>query len=394
MEKYYDGENVFLKLLYYCNLRKEIYFKRSDVTEYLISSGIFDIPNKQGFDGNLSYFGFDIKNDIDKDRILLLRGNRLNERCLMGSLDIRKIGNRFLVVDDDLEILNEIDRLINNKTDEARAFNDRKRIVSRYGLNECSFRLFGNKKIYSKNNEYFVFPDVVFDCINHVVLYEVVNHENLEVYKPSFIFPLYDTRLIYLDDKIMPCEELGELEKNFYYYTYRADDEMLSEVEIQEMSNEKIIQLINKLEYDLTGKESTKKVLNSIRLNTGALRALAINRDHYRCVLCAIANSKLLICSHIKPWKTGDGRLDINNVLTLCTLHDALFDKGFISFDQDGNMLYSNDEVLRNDSIKSFLEKGNNKLTMDINHKMKQYIRYHYEQIFIKTPTGECNNDR
>jgi hypothetical protein len=231
---------------------------------------------------------------------------------------------------------------------------------------------------------YYIFPDVVIDCINNVILYEVVNHENIDVYKPNYIFPLYDRSFICDDDKIIDCDELGELEKDFYYYIYRPEDEMISEVEIQEMSNERIIRLINKLEYDLSGKESTKKVLNSIRLNTSALRALAINRDHYKCALCNIGNQKLLICSHIKPWKTGDGRLDIDNVLTLCTMHDALFDKGFISFDQDGNMLYSDDDVLENESIKSFLDKGNDKLSLIINKNMKRYLKYHNERIFKK----------
>jgi hypothetical protein len=41
MEKEYDGENVLLKLLYFCNQKKEVYFKRADVTEFLIKSNIY-----------------------------------------------------------------------------------------------------------------------------------------------------------------------------------------------------------------------------------------------------------------------------------------------------------------------------------------------------------------
>jgi hypothetical protein len=93
MEKRYDGGNILLKLLYFCNQKREVYFKRADVTEYLINSKIFEIPNKQGFDGNLSYFGYDIKKDIDNDRILLLRGKYLNDKCLLGKLNITKVEN-------------------------------------------------------------------------------------------------------------------------------------------------------------------------------------------------------------------------------------------------------------------------------------------------------------
>jgi hypothetical protein len=304
MEKLYDGNSVLLKLVYYCNNKREVYFKRSDVTEYLISSNIFDIPNKQGFDGNLSYFGFDIKNDSDGKRILLLRGKRLNEKCLQGLLNIEKVGNYIKVIDDDPDVFFEIDKLIENKTIEAKAFEIRKSIISRYSLIESEERLFGNKKMYRKSDVFYVFPDIVNDCINNILLYEIVSNEKLENYNVQFIFPIYDSLGRYLDDKIISYSELGNIENDFEYFQYRSTDEMFSEYEIQEISNERIIRLINQLEYDLIGKDSTKKVLNNIRLNTSALRALAINRDRYKCALCNIKHPKLLICSHIKPWKT------------------------------------------------------------------------------------------
>ena len=125
MEKIYDGGTVLLKLLYFCNQKREVYFKRADVTEFLIKSEIFDIPNKQGFDGNLSYFGFDVKRDIDNDRILLLRGNYLNDGCLSGKLNIRNSNNQ-IVINCSKEIIHEIDLLIANKTYEAKAFSHRK----------------------------------------------------------------------------------------------------------------------------------------------------------------------------------------------------------------------------------------------------------------------------
>ncbi|MCL1927817.1 MAG: hypothetical protein FWG07_03360 [Treponema sp.] len=90
LEKTYDGGTVLLKLLYYCNQKREVYFKRADVTEFLVNSHIFEIPNKQGFGGNLSYFSFEVKMDIDKESILLLRGNHINDNYLLGKVNIRK----------------------------------------------------------------------------------------------------------------------------------------------------------------------------------------------------------------------------------------------------------------------------------------------------------------
>lgn len=379
MEKFYDGESVLLKLLYYCNQKREVYFKREDVTEYLITSNIFEIPNKQGFDGNLSYFGYDMKKDIDNHRILLLRGKYLNDKCLLGKLNIKKEKNQ-IVVNDSRETINEIDVLIANKTYEAKAFSDKKEIIKKYELVECDFRIYGNKKLYKESNKYYMFPGVLNDCINHLLLYEIVNTENIKYYNPDIIFPLYDSDGKYFEDRIISLQELGELMTDFCYFTYR-DDNMISEIEIQNRSNEEIIKLINKRNYEIADKETTKKILNSIRLNTSALKALALNRDNYKCLLCDINDEKLLVCSHIKPWKTNDGRLDLNNVLTLCTLHDALFDKGYISFDTKGNVIYSKDEIFQDKGIIAFLANSYHVLDLPINNNMKNYIKYHYDTI-------------
>ena len=45
----------------------------------------------------------------------------------------------------------------------------------------------------------------------------------------------------------------------------------------------------------------------------------------------------------MKPWKASNNRekLDTDNGLLLCVLHDGLFDKGLISFSPTGNILIS-----------------------------------------------------
>jgi len=379
MKKVYDGDTVLLKLLFYCNSKKEVYFKRADVTDYLINSNIFNIPNKQGFDGNLSYFGFDIKKDI-KDRILLLRGKYLNDACLLGKIELEKRDSQ-IIVDCNEDIIDEIDLLIANKAYEAKTFLIKKEIIKRYNLSECDFRIYGNKKLYKDSSKYYMFPGVLYDCINKILLYEVVNSEKIKYYNPEIIFPLYNSDKEYFDNKIIPLQELGDLVTDFCYFTY-GDDGMISEIEIQNRSNEEIIKLINKRNYDIIDRETTKKVLNSIRLNASALRDLALNRDKYKCLLCGINDERLLICSHIKPWKTNDGRLDLNNVITLCSFHDALFDKGYISFDINGNVKYSNDKIFKDEGIMAFLNKSYNTLSLTINDNMKNFIKYHLDNIF------------
>ena len=51
-----------------------------------------------------------------------------------------------------------------------------------------------------------------------------------------------------------------------------------------------------------------------------------------------------IITSHIKPWAKSNKfeKLDSENVFLLCSIHDALFDKGLISFSDDGTIIIFN----------------------------------------------------
>jgi len=61
------------------------------------------------------------------------------------------------------------------------------------------------------------------------------------------------------------------------------------------------------------------------------------------CRLTGVKDSKYLIASHIKPWADSDDfeKLDGNNGLLLSPHYDKLFDKGLISFEDNGDILVS-----------------------------------------------------
>lgn len=62
------------------------------------------------------------------------------------------------------------------------------------------------------------------------------------------------------------------------------------------------------------------------------------------CPFSKIDDARLLIASHIKPWAVCDKfeKTDINNGLMLSPLFDKLFDKGYISFEDTGELKISN----------------------------------------------------
>src|SRR5690625_342181 len=63
-----------------------------------------------------------------------------------------------------------------------------------------------------------------------------------------------------------------------------------------------------------------------------------------RCPLTGIADEALLRASHIVPWKDCPDdaeRLDVHNGLLLSALWDAAFDRGLVTFDDEGRPLFS-----------------------------------------------------
>lgn len=62
------------------------------------------------------------------------------------------------------------------------------------------------------------------------------------------------------------------------------------------------------------------------------------------CPFSKIDDAKLLIASHIKPWAVSNSaeKTDCNNGLMLSPLYDKLFDRGLISFENNGQLKISN----------------------------------------------------
>lgn len=89
--------------------------------------------------------------------------------------------------------------------------------------------------------------------------------------------------------------------------------------------------------------ETERKQLVAARRGQGAFRS-AVQQLGASCRVTGLDHPDLLIASHIKPWwacTTGDERLDGANGLMLAPHIDRLFDRGFISFADDGAILVS-----------------------------------------------------
>ncbi len=100
-----------------------------------------------------------------------------------------------------------------------------------------------------------------------------------------------------------------------------------------------------------------------------------------RCVMEKLAYP-ILIASHIKPYMQCDNNkeaFDVNNGLLLSKNMDSLFDNGYITFDDEGNVITSNrlEEDVANYVVKFHLDNN------IYNFKRKEYMKYHRENVFI-----------
>jgi len=79
-----------------------------------------------------------------------------------------------------------------------------------------------------------------------------------------------------------------------------------------------------------------------IRRGQQFFRQSILNAYGVRCCISGINVPCLLVASHIKPWSAfADCRLDPRNGLCLSSLHDAAFDSGLITLDEEFRVVLS-----------------------------------------------------
>ncbi len=97
-----------------------------------------------------------------------------------------------------------------------------------------------------------------------------------------------------------------------------------------------------------------------------------------KCSVTDISQSEALRASHILCWKesSDDQRLDPNNGLLLCGTLDALFDKGLISFEDNGAMLVSK-MISKQDQRLMDIPQS---IRLPLNPSQKQYLKIHRDK--------------
>jgi len=88
--------------------------------------------------------------------------------------------------------------------------------------------------------------------------------------------------------------------------------------------------------------QTSKKQLIRARVGQGKYRAKLLQECPF-CPITMITDDRLLIASHIKPWVKSDDKekLDPKNGFMFTPTYDFLFDRGYISFEDNKKMIVS-----------------------------------------------------
>lgn len=113
------------------------------------------------------------------------------------------------------------------------------------------------------------------------------------------------------------------------------------DVETEDLTDEALDWAIkaNKLKI---GTVETKDQVGLARRRRGQDRIRTLITQYYesRCAICDITDLGLLIASHIVAWaEAPEHRGDLTNVICLCRIHDALFERGYWSLDDNLGVL-------------------------------------------------------
>jgi hypothetical protein len=143
------------------------------------------------------------------------------------------------------------------------------------------------------------------------------------------------------------------------------------------------------IEDDVTIPETEKTAIIRARRGQGLFKDRVMGIEE-KCRITGVSNPVHLIASHCKPWRdcSNEERLEAENGLLLTPSIDHLFDRGFIGFEGNGNLIIS--PVAHRPSLE--------RMGVDTRHPVnvggfttgqRHFLEYHRDMVLLKTGGGK-----
>ncbi len=161
-----------------------------------------------------------------------------------------------------------------------------------------------------------------------------------------------------------------------------AHDPARDENPIQERWERRLVSEIRRL---AAVPETEREQLIDARVGQGRFRSLVHARER-SCRVTGVDRSEHLIASHIRPWRHSDNdqRLDPENGFMLTPNVDHLFDRGFMTFADNGRLVYS--PAIHRESILRMGFDPDQKLDVGaFSSGQKLFLEFHRDEIFLGT---------
>ena len=215
--------------------------------------------------------------------------------------------------------------------------------------------------------------DMKFTGGNKSILDHQINGKNIYLFEKTrqsgmwkFIDELKLVNYEYYDTVDTNGEERQGIKFKLISTTKDINSEIISEGDNKSIST-----------YNFNKPNKTQRTgLVTSRVGQGYYRQQILEKWNNRCGVTGCGITKILISSHIVPWKdcNDQERLDVGNGILLSPNIDSLFDKHLISFEDTGEIIISN--ILSKYDIESLSINLNMKLEF-VTNDMKPYLSRH-----------------
>jgi putative restriction endonuclease len=200
------------------------------------------------------------------------------------------------------------------------------------------------------------------------------------------------------DARIANSSSTGDVVHLFYREIHHSPFEYRGLVTLVKMATVpgKPAQFVFRLAHDLSAQddilmhqqelatvpETERQALTKARIGQGTFRQQLLEMWE-GCAVTDVRLPNVLRASHIKPWRfsSNSERLDPYNGLLLLPQYDQLFDKGLISFDEEGTLI-------RSRAIEDIEPR---KLGIDVNDRIRAlskqhwaFLEYHRAEVFVR----------
>lgn len=142
---------------------------------------------------------------------------------------------------------------------------------------------------------------------------------------------------------------------------------------------------MNRLRTDTDIPETTRKAVVLARRGQGIFKQNVMKIEH-ACRITGVSREEHLRASHCKPWRDSNNeeRLDGENGLLLTPNADHLFDRGFIGFEDNGDVLIS--PVVHKESLaKLGLDPEQQRNVGRFAEGQRRYLDFHREYVLLSS---------